>query len=246
MILFCSFVFAAGAIEGDPAVLPASIVGHDLYATDDPVPNGPIKVFGFSEHTGPFYDRQCEVTHCRSVIEGHTTYWSAKDDFVARVIRILAAVSTISICQPRDDDWLDVSALRRHWRVGLLAKCCMVADVAIVGTVLSNKQNLHRSPQPKRGWRFASQCDAALCCIYIGDEHSDEESNETNARKPAKLREHQSRRSEKFQNTRDVHDQQSGDRAVSMPEKHSWRWHGIGVDNSHLWGGEYTRKVSKQ
>ena len=46
-----------------------------------------------------------------------------------------------------------------------------------------------------------------LCRIYIGDEHPDEEHNETKARKPSKLREHQSRRPEEFQNTSDVHDQ---------------------------------------
>jgi len=47
-----------------------------------------------------------------------------------------------------------------------------------------------------------------LCRIYIGDEYPDEERNETNARKPAKLRDHQSRRSEKFGDTSDVNDQQ--------------------------------------
>jgi hypothetical protein len=135
VLLIGGLLFGASRLAGsDPPLLDPEFNGpewDDLYASHDPVPNGPIAV---SRELDPFqelletvrpnvrsaidrfYDRQRQVTNRRSALSDHTSYWDCDDDFVARVatrLLELAGVRQGPLTQP----WITFSAERRRWRV---------------------------------------------------------------------------------------------------------------------------------
>ena len=83
-----------------------------------------------------FYLRQRDVVNRCSVLGDHTSYWSGIDDFVARVVTRLLAVSSIPV-DSLTPDWLDVAGDRRQWRVRFLSGCRAVATIAAVTVFLS-------------------------------------------------------------------------------------------------------------
>lgn len=71
-----------------------------------------------------------------------------------------------------------------------------------------DEKKLHWRPQPEWRRRFASQGDAFLCCVHIGDKHSDKEGNQTIGGSSSKLGGCQSGGAEELQNSGDIDDQQ--------------------------------------
>lgn len=133
--------------ENDPEVLP--VEWDDLYASHDPVPNGPIAVRAPRRPQGTVADhvkdavaveafrrRQRQVVNQRSASSDHTSYWSSKDDFVGRVVTRVARLADMPIELTLDKTWLDISAARRLWRVRLLSGCRGVAALALLCLVL--------------------------------------------------------------------------------------------------------------
>jgi hypothetical protein len=142
-------LFSADKVFGqvNPA-LPSKVTWMDLFASHDPVSNGPIEVAEtkFAPTGQPYLDqaislgskglvdffhmRQREVVNLQSSIADHTTYWSATDDFVNRVVTELMRISEIPSPATPDAEWLDLSIQRRRWRVGLRRGCRNVAILA--------------------------------------------------------------------------------------------------------------------
>lgn len=145
-LLLAGVLVASSDLAGDaPELLDRPVEWDDVYASHDPIPNGPVTVRS-SDHLREdslgdvrlkeFQARQREVVNRRSIFLDHTTYWTAHDDFVGRVVSRLADVAKLPIKLPLDQDWLDMSAARRRWRVQLLSGCRMITCVAIVMTIL--------------------------------------------------------------------------------------------------------------
>jgi len=141
----------------DPSVL--RIPWHNIYSSHDPVPNGPLKLQA-QDQSGEitleallfnpldrifiesFENREREVVNRCSIIGDHTSYWSSHDDFVARVVEILAKESAVPIHLTLDEKWLEVSAARRAWRVTWLGRCRDVAFLAMLSVFFWPKQLL--------------------------------------------------------------------------------------------------------
>jgi hypothetical protein len=142
-------VLSAAAQEFDARPSLLKVLWDDLYASHDPVPNGAIvlkesddsNVRQSIQHlTGSdplmdFYLRQRDVANRRSAISDHTTYWEGLDDFVARVVTRLFAVSEIPL-HSLTPKWLDVASDRRKWRVQLLSACRATAAIAALAVFL--------------------------------------------------------------------------------------------------------------
>jgi hypothetical protein len=138
--------------QGAPAV-PLNIGWLDFFASRDPVSNGSITVAPpvLAPTGSPAYDdllrrvskglvdvfhmQQREVVNLQSSIADHTTYWSAMDDFVSRVVTQLLRVSEIPSPATPDTEWCDISVQRRRWRVGLRTGCRKVAIFAVLCTM---------------------------------------------------------------------------------------------------------------
>ena len=143
-------IVARRAFSGPDPELPVGLYWVNLFASHDPVPNGPIGVSSPKyEPTGNlwmdkaikragelpidlFLLNQREVVNLESRIADHTTYWSAKDDFLGSVVMQLLRMSGISSPGTDDAEWLDLSAKRRRWRVGLRTNCRNVAIAAVL------------------------------------------------------------------------------------------------------------------
>jgi hypothetical protein len=99
-----------GAAVRKPAGLERWV---DLYASDDPVPNGPILTDASAA------DESREIFNRGSMFEDHTCYWKNLDGFVLRVVRECAnaAKSPWKDDLPPETDILDQ---RAEWRVGFL------------------------------------------------------------------------------------------------------------------------------
>jgi hypothetical protein len=136
-------IFKSQVLYQDPQVLP--IPWYDLHSSHDPVPNGPIEVartsFLSADTIGAaserdveeFNSRQREVVNRRSILSDHTSYWSSQDDFVRRVVGLLAEASNMptgGITSCLDKEWAKVSRDRRLWRVTWLSRCRAVAGLA--------------------------------------------------------------------------------------------------------------------
>jgi hypothetical protein len=141
---------AAENLKRRPTLLP--VTWDDLYASHDPVSSGPICVEAgetppprgpLDESGDPvlaFYLRQRDVVNRCSAVGDHTSYWSGLDDFVARVVTRLLAVSSIQV-HSLTPDWLDVAGDRRQWRVRFLSGCRAVAAIAAITVFLSTSQS---------------------------------------------------------------------------------------------------------
>jgi hypothetical protein len=82
----------------------------DLYASSDPVPNGPL----FVEDLPPrFTGRQ--VTNARSFVRDHVTYWRNVDEFVGQVARELGDV--VSVAPLPDEASFAAAVARRQRRI---------------------------------------------------------------------------------------------------------------------------------
>jgi hypothetical protein len=86
----------------------------DLYASDDPVPNGPI-LKGDAE----VVDESLKIFNRGSMFEDHTCYWENLDGFVLRVVRecARAAQSSWRECLPEQKTSIDK---RAEWRTRYL------------------------------------------------------------------------------------------------------------------------------
>jgi hypothetical protein len=90
----------------------------DVYASSDPVPNGPTRIEGTSVHVAsvPVWNRG-------ALLSDHTTYWKNLDGFVLRVARMCAEVAESpwreKLPPVTQAGWLD---RRAAWRVRLLRR----------------------------------------------------------------------------------------------------------------------------
>jgi hypothetical protein len=102
----------------------------DLYASSDPVPNGPL----FSEAPPPRFTGR-EVTNARNFARDHVTYWRNVDEFVGHVAREIDTVA--GVASVPDDVTFDAAVARRQRRVGWLVWLRRVTVAAALVSVLS-------------------------------------------------------------------------------------------------------------
>jgi hypothetical protein len=84
----------------------------DLYASADPVPNGPMRPTGVS-------DTSVKIWNLGSLFADHTAYWNNRDGFVLRVARVCAETAQSPWVRelPGESESVDK---RAAWRVGFL------------------------------------------------------------------------------------------------------------------------------
>jgi hypothetical protein len=91
----------------------------DLYASHDPVPNGPL--FGIHHDQEARFESR-EVHNGASPLGDHTSYWRNGDEFVPAVAAAVAAAAGGSIDQPQglDAEHRRLALARRRWRLRCL------------------------------------------------------------------------------------------------------------------------------
>ncbi len=156
MLLGGVLLASSNLANENPVVLP--IEWDDLYASHDPVPNGPLltvltpklewgpdkfwKKWRENRSIAHFNSRRHEVVNNRSFFSDHTTYWLSTDDFVAKIATRLTELSNFPIQHTLPTDWFEVSAKRRHWRVKLFSGFRIVAGLAIFFVFFLNRNIL--------------------------------------------------------------------------------------------------------
>jgi hypothetical protein len=101
----------------------------DCYATNDPVPNGPLLAQSAE------LPSSVEVCNESSTTADHTAYWRNGDEFVSLVVSELTA-GRRSILSPQPA-WGAALAPRRRWRVRWLSAVRWIAVVATVLAILA-------------------------------------------------------------------------------------------------------------
>lgn len=114
----------------------------DLYATHDPVPNGPL--FGIREKRDDV--NSCPVQNAASVLFDHTSYWRNRDEFVPAVAIALAEAGDRSIDRPDSSDEATryLARARRRWRILCLRSLRLLAVVTLVAIVIGYGDRLPR------------------------------------------------------------------------------------------------------
>lgn len=113
----------------DAIELPTSLRWVDMYASADPVPNGPMRS---NNHILKF-----EVWNKASMLTDHTTYLAAPDDFVAGLAWRLAALDPRVAPRGRTERLLRLARWRRWWRTWCLSVMRMLAAAGAVGGIVS-------------------------------------------------------------------------------------------------------------
>jgi hypothetical protein len=102
----------------------------DLYASRDPVSNGPLW-----EGRAPEGAASCEVFNARSLVADHTSYWHNRAGFVARVAAFLARVGGLEVplhdLRPGDAGLIEREAAMRGLRIGFVD--ALLAAVWVAG-----------------------------------------------------------------------------------------------------------------
>lgn len=132
-------VITSVRMERPRALASLSVEWLDLYASRDPVPNGPIDVrfWRKARETGKKLPDSVEVFNEHSLVHDHTTYWSGgQDDFTARVVRQLAELAGFSATFQPDAEWLASQSKGKRGRTLLLAGFRIGALVAGVSMLL--------------------------------------------------------------------------------------------------------------
>jgi hypothetical protein len=101
----------------------------DIYASADPVPNGPLFInLAITFFNGLF--STFEVYNRGSILTDHTVYWKNREHFVGEISCALADLANISL---KDEGRFEIARRRRRWRV----PCLVVArwSFIIIGLV---------------------------------------------------------------------------------------------------------------
>lgn len=103
----------------------------DLYASHDPIPNGPL----FENDDNPLMLSH-EVVNHMSAISDHVSYWDNKDEFVSWIAKLLDTEAGSGLIG--DDDLLAIDAAfkRRRKRVKLLRNCRRLLFLSLLIPVL--------------------------------------------------------------------------------------------------------------
>jgi hypothetical protein len=138
-LLFLCFGIAAAWPRRQPSADELDVGAErgwlDLYASHDPVANGPL--FHLSSTSGrrlPLTSRT--VVNFASPLRDHTGYWRNRDEFVATLAATLADAAGQTVDRPGSPDasWRRMAAARRRWRVGWLQglRLLAVATAAVL------------------------------------------------------------------------------------------------------------------
>jgi hypothetical protein len=128
VLMAAMFLIATGLtwMTAQPATAPdakAATIWRDLYASRDPVSNGPL-FEATTPDAGPVPSRTSDkVWIQRSLVADHTGYWTSTDDFVARLACLIANKAGVSLEEWQRDDGplLRLARQRRRWRTAWLA-----------------------------------------------------------------------------------------------------------------------------
>jgi hypothetical protein len=143
---------------------PPGLAGWiDLYASADPVPNGPTRTIG------PGTQESIKIWNLGSIFADHTAYWDNQDGFVLRVAKVCAETakspwSRLLIRTPYSMD------KRAPWRVSCLRVGRLIAVLAwlVLGTVLWIRyQESIPTPFDRPNWIPALPVRFILLVTYI-------------------------------------------------------------------------------
>lgn len=144
VLMAAMYLIGAGltSMTAQTATLPdakAATIWRDLYASQDPVSNGPL-FEAATPDAGPVPSRTSdEVWIQRSFVADHTGYWTSTDDFVGRVACLIANKAGVPLedWKPGDRPRLRLARQRRRWRTAWLAAVragLLMSFFLIVGT----------------------------------------------------------------------------------------------------------------
>jgi hypothetical protein len=113
---------------------------RDYYASNDPVPNGPL----FDEDQS--FLKSEKVHNFASMFRDHTTYWLNRDQFVPAIVRDLAELSQLPLLdlRPGDEQKIQTAAKRRAGRVQWLAYATSAIWIMVVVVMITRWNDLPR------------------------------------------------------------------------------------------------------
>jgi hypothetical protein len=114
----------------------------DLYASNDPVPNGPL--FGIDESDTIFVSQ--EIVNVASTLQDHSAYWRNQDEFVPEVAMTLGVSAGLSLDRPQDlGPVVRLAAKqRRRWRIRCLKGLRLLALGTAVFLLAGDAERLSR------------------------------------------------------------------------------------------------------
>ena len=136
MLWAADIVLCAKGVPLKAEDLRLEIPWTDLYASSDPVSNGPL----FDPDDTPDYlkERTHEIYNRYSNRTDHNAYWKNPEEFTSRVALGVAELAGIGLRRSEDDDMhLYRSRWRRMWRVKLLGYARAAIAVALAAMAVS-------------------------------------------------------------------------------------------------------------
>ncbi len=125
-----------GAVESSP--LPRGLRWVDIFASHDPVPNGPYpRAARFGDQLTSW-----SIVNRRSALADHTAYWENPIDFISRVGVVLGEDAGLRIVTPADEPGLADAraqrARRARWHLGVT----LAGVVALALTLILHRDQL--------------------------------------------------------------------------------------------------------
>jgi hypothetical protein len=138
---------------------PGLVRWVDLYASNDPVPNGATVADGHES---------IKIWNLGSMVADHTAYWDNRDGFVLRVATVCAetAQSPWSGALPRTSRFKDE---RAAWRVGFLRMARWSTGVTwlVLGVILWSRYQAYIPVFDVPGWVPAAPVRFALLVTFV-------------------------------------------------------------------------------
>jgi hypothetical protein len=140
---------------------PGLVRWVDLYASADPVPNGPTRTDAGGHDSIQIWNRGCMVSD-------HTSYWDNRDGFVLRVAKVCAETAGSSWLGVLPDTPRFVDE-RARWRVGFLQRARLSAGVIwlVLGACLYRYQAFIPIPFDIPDWVPAPVVRPVLLATFI-------------------------------------------------------------------------------
>ena len=137
----------------------------DLYASADPVPNGPTTTKDAGGH------EFIQIWNLGSIFADHTAYWSNRDEFVLRIAKVCAETAESPWALPHEPSFEPgLVDDRAKWRVYLLRRARLVTGVtwlALGALLLSRNQASIPVMFNLPGWVPAAPVRFVLLAMFI-------------------------------------------------------------------------------
>lgn len=107
----------------------------DVFATHDPVPNGPLY-----REASPWAPVVADIVNRRDAFTDHTTYWDNDAEFLPIVVQCLERVAGVRVVEPADCPALEAAVARHRWCVRWLTVNRWAAGAGLAAAALFGRR----------------------------------------------------------------------------------------------------------